>query len=89
MITCLKGYVTLWYVGGETKCFICHMTSTNRLVKGSCNFMIRNSSLYVTTLPSLVTIGFVIVEMYLVCYVIQQDHVTEGSCDYLDGSPSR
>ena len=33
---------------------ICHVTLTNHLIKGSCDFMEQSSSLYVTTLPGLV-----------------------------------
>ena len=32
----------------------------------------------VTILPTLVDIGTMVVEMFLVCHVILQDHVTKG-----------
>ena len=35
---------------GDIKYLICHNTSPNYLIEGSCSFMCRNSSLYVTTL---------------------------------------
>ena len=33
-----------------------------------------------------VTIGIVVVEMFLVCHVIKQDHIVKGSGDYEDKS---
>ena len=77
MTTYIKGYVTLCNVGGYWSCasgdiknLIYHVTSPNHLIEESYKFMIGNFSLYVSTLPSLVTIGIVIKE----------------SCDYLDES---
>ena len=54
--SCASGYV---------KCLICQVTSPNYFFEGLCNFMSGNSSLYVTTMPSLVSIGIVIVEICL------------------------
>ena len=55
---CLKAYVTLWLeamlvaigrvqASGDLKYLICHVTSPNHMIDGSCNFVIGNSSLYV------------------------------------------
>ena len=55
---------------GDIKYLICHVTSQNLVIEGSSNFMKGNSSLYVTILPSLVAIGIVMVEMFLVYHVI-------------------
>ena len=49
---------------GDIKYLICHVTSQNYVIEGSCNFMSASSSLYVTTLPNLVAIGIVVVEVY-------------------------
>ena len=48
---------------------ICHVTSQNDVFEGPNNIMSRNSSLHVTTLPSLMAIGTVIV-VFLFCHVI-------------------
>ena len=47
----------------DIKYLICHMTSQNHVILGSSNFMSGRSSLHVTTLPSLVAIGIVVVEI--------------------------
>ena len=39
------------------------MSSKNHVFQGSCNFMIGSSSLYVTTLKSLLASGIVVVEV--------------------------
>ena len=44
---------------------ICHVKLQDHMIKQSCDFMGAKSSLYVTTLPSLVAIGIVVVEMFL------------------------
>ena len=41
---------------------ICHVTSHDHLIEGSCAFVGDSSFQYVTTLTSLVTIGTVILE---------------------------
>ena len=40
----------------------CRVSSQYHLIEGSCNFMSRNSSRYVTILPSLVAIDTVVVK---------------------------
>ena len=40
-----------------------HVTLDNHVVKALYNFMVRSSSQYVTMLPSLVTLGHVVVEI--------------------------
>ena len=42
---------------------ICHLTSHEHIIKGSCEFMGRDSLQYDTTLISFVTITTVIVEI--------------------------
>ena len=49
---------------GDIKYFVCHLTAQNPVIEGSSNFMSWNSSQYVTTLLSLVTIGIVAIEMF-------------------------
>ena len=46
-----------------------------------------SSAWYVTTLPSLVIIGIVVVKMFLVCHVIFQNHFIKRSYDYIDKGP--
>ena len=48
---------------GNIKYLIFHVTSQNHLIEGSCKFMNETSLLYVTTMPSLVTIGIVVIEI--------------------------
>ena len=50
--------------------------------KESSNFMSGSSSWCVMTLPTLVDIGIVAVDMFLVCHVIKEDHINKGSGDY-------
>ena len=42
---------------------ICHVTSYDNLIEGSCKFMGGSSLLHVTTLISFLTISIVIVEL--------------------------
>ena len=37
-------------ISGDIKYLICHVTSPNHMLEGSCNFMCENFSLYGTTL---------------------------------------
>ena len=64
------------------------MTSQNHVIEQSSNFMSASSSWYVTTLLSLVPIGIVEVEMFLVCNGIKQYHTIKGSGYYNNRSPS-
>ena len=48
---------------GDTNYLICHVMLQNHVNEGSCNLLSGSSSCYVTTLPSLVVIGIVVVEM--------------------------
>ena len=57
------------------------------MIEVSCNIMSGNSS--VTTLPSLVAIGVVVVKMFLFCYVTKQDHVIKESGDYKESSSTK
>ena len=75
---------------GDVKHLTCHVNLQNHdhVIEGSSNFMSWSFSLCITTLLSLVVIGIVIVEIFLVCHLIKQDHVMKGSCDFMDGSLS-
>ena len=58
-------------ISGDIKYLICHVTSPNHMLEGSCNFMCENFSCMAPPWwLSLVAIGMVIVEMSLVCHVI-------------------
>ena len=41
------------------------------------------------TLLILLAIGIVLVEMFLICHMISQDHVIKVSCDIMGGTLSR
>ena len=59
-----------WSSGtGDIKYWICHITLQNHVIEGSCNFMIRSSSWHITTLPTLVTIDIVVVEIKCFSFV--------------------
>ena len=53
--------------GDQYKCrskyLFCHINSLNHVIEGSFIFIIGGSWLYVTTLPSLLPIGTVIIEI--------------------------
>ena len=57
------------------------MTLQNHGIDRSSNFMSGSSSWYITTLPNLVAIGIVKLEI-LVCHVISQADMIKGSCDF-------
>ena len=42
---------------------VCHVISQDHMVKGSCDFMGGSPLWYVTTLPSWVAIGIVVMEI--------------------------
>ena len=46
----------------------------------------KSSSWYVNTLPSLVTIGILVVKMFLVSHVIKQEQAIKGKSGYKDRS---
>ena len=52
-----------------------HVTLQYHVIEGSSNFMSGSFLWYITTLPSLVVLGTVVVEKFLVCQVIKQVHV--------------
>ena len=66
---------------GDIK-YLCHVTSQNQVV------VMLPPSWYVTTFPSLLAIGIVVVEIFLVCHAIKQDHVIKRAGDYSDNLPS-
>ena len=49
--------------GGDIKYLTCHVTFQNHVVEGSSNFISESSSRYITTLPSLVTLAIIVVEI--------------------------
>ena len=55
---------------GVIKCLIIHVVSQKHVIEGSCKFLSDNLSWYVTILPSLMVIGFEVVEIFLVSHVI-------------------
>ena len=60
----LAMFVDRWSSGSEyTKYLTCHMTLQNHVIEGSSNFMSGSSSLYITTLPSLLAIGIIVVDI--------------------------
>ena len=65
---------------GEIISSICHVILQNHVIKGSCEFMTGNPVREVTTLPSLVALSLVEVEIKHICHVILQDHNIKGSC---------
>ena len=78
-LTVIEGH---WSSASEyIKYLICPVTSKNHVIEGSNNFMSGSSSWYITTLPNLVAIGIVKLEI-LVCHVISPDHMIKGSCDF-------
>ena len=54
---------------GDIKYLTRHVTLQIDLVEGSSNFMSGSSSRYITTLPSLVVMGVVVVELYCFYFV--------------------
>ena len=48
---------------GDKKYLICHVTSQSHVIEKSRKFLSGRSSSYVTILPSLLTIGTVVVEI--------------------------
>ena len=58
---------------------ICYVTWKKHRIQGSYNFMSGSSSLYVTTLPSLVDIGIVVVEVCFHFVTWTEDHLSKGS----------
>ena len=66
---------------GDIKYLTYHVTLQNYVIDGPSNFMSGSSSWYITTLPNLVAIGIVKLEIF-VCHVISPDHMIKGSCDF-------
>ena len=56
---------------GDMKYEICRVSSQNHVIEESCNYLSGCSSWYITTLPSLVAIGIVVVEIYCFWFVTQ------------------
>ena len=49
-----------------------------------------STSLYILTLPILITAGIIVVEIFFLdCHVIKQDNMIKALGDYNDRSPSR
>ena len=77
MTICLKSYVNscaealslgnhlvMFSASGNMKNLFCHLTSEIYVMEGSCSFISGSSSLYVTTLLSLLAPDIVVVEIY-------------------------
>ena len=62
------------------------MRLEDNVVKRVSEFMERGSSLKVTNLSGLVTIGIVVVEMFLINYAAPRDNVLKKLCNFVDGS---
>ena len=50
---------------GNIKYLIFHLTSKNHLIEGSCKFLNKTSLQYVTTVPNLVAVDIVVIEIIL------------------------
>ena len=76
--------------GRRNMYLICHVPLQDHVIKGSCDFMEGHSSLYVITLPNLVAIVAVVVEIQhnLICHVTLKNHVIKGFFELMEGSSS-
>ena len=71
---------------GDIKLSFCHVTSHDYVVRGSCDIMGELPSSWVTTLPSLVAIGFAVkVILFLICHITLCDHMVRWSCGIMGG----
>ena len=59
---------------------ICYMGLQHHQMKGPCNFMEGNCSLYIVILPSLLDIVTTVVEINLICHVTFQNHKIKVLC---------
>ena len=66
---------------GDIKLSICHVTSLNRVARGSCNIM---GGFLKFGGYSLCEIGDI---KHLICHVTSCDNVIRGSCDIMGGFP--
>ena len=81
MTAWLKDPVTLWVGASCSKSLInLYVILQDQVIKRSCDFMEGSSSLHVTTLPGLVVIGILVVE---ICFyhVTSRDYTFKGLCD--------
>lgn len=74
---------------GDITYLICHVTSQEHEIEGSCNFLSESLLLYFITLPSLVVSSIVVVELFFISHVILQDRVIKRSCEFMDRRTSR
>lgn len=51
--------------------------------------MAESSSLYAITLPNLVAVWHASEDVFLMCHIISQNHMIQGSCNFMGGTPSR
>ena len=73
--------------GSRNKTYlICQVTLQDHLIKGSSDFMERSSSMTVRTVPALVAIGIVVVEMFLIYYSASRNHMFKGLRNFVCGS---
>ena len=57
------------------------------MIEGPTNFIV--GALHGLSQPRLVTIGVIVLEMFLVCHVNSQDHMLKGPGDFIGRGPSR
>ena len=72
---------------GDIKLSFCCVTSFDNVVKDSCDNMGEFPSSKVTTLPSLLAVGFVEKDIFcfLICHVTSREHMVRWSCDIMGG----
>ena len=69
---------------------ICYVALQNLLIEESCKYMDESSSLYISTLVSLVNIGIVMVEIYCFWFVTwAQGNMFKQLCKSMGGLYSR
>ena len=76
-------------LSGDIMYLISRVISKDHMIEESCNFMNERSSLYVSTLPSLVTIDSGSGDMLLIFHMISKNHVIKGLCDFKGKSNPR
>ena len=75
-----------FYGIGDIKLLICHVTSRDLVVRGSCDIMDEFSSPESTTLPNFVAIGFAEEEiLFYIGHVTSHAHVVTGLCGIMNG----
>ena len=75
----------------DTRFLFVHISSLDHMFKGLWKLMGESFSRYVIILPCLLAIWPNASEdiKYLICNVTSQNHIIKGSCNFMNGSPSR